>query len=456
MKNARLLFFFLVFSFVGCQKLGKDHPLLNTPGLTAEAFVSLKTALKIATVFKQGSFIEPLNKKSSISSIKGSEVAGGTGVALPIDFSKRTISDSFTLLDSLSQPIIHVFNYVEGGFLLISAFKKEHPILAFSDKSSFAKNITKENNANAWIKHEAIRINRLEKLVYKDKDSLSIKSEWDSYAVQTNTPSLSSSVVTPNVSYCQPGYHWVTGKGCVANNCPNAYYWNGSSCVPNVPCSPTYYAGPFLRTLWDQGCGYNSNCPATSNSYFCNFSPTGCVPTAVAQVFKYWGQGYGTTRFNQRVYFDYSDNAMPLNSGSAEIARLMAQAGSYLQTQYGNSESSTSVYDDVIGNMFRLWGYANSAVWDGGGNLPNMWTEVKASRPFIFVGGDHCWVSDGVEAIPNTCYPDPNNVFNYNTYWHMNFGWGGYYNGYYAYGAISNGGDQTLDQNDKTIMRIHP
>ena len=85
-----------------------------------------------------------------------------------------------------------------------------------------------------------------------------------------------------------------------------------------------------------------------------------------------------------------------------------------------------------------------------------MWAEVKAGRPFILYNNIHCWVCDGVKAMPNTCYPDPNDDFTYLTFWHMNFGWDGDFNGYYEYGSINPPVNADLNSDINNIMEIHP
>ena len=58
-----------------------------------------------------------------------------------IDFSKKVIDKYFAVKDMDSVAAMYIINYKAGGFLIVSASKKEHPILGYSNDNSFPEEI---------------------------------------------------------------------------------------------------------------------------------------------------------------------------------------------------------------------------------------------------------------------------------------------------------------------------
>ena len=213
--------------------------------------------------------------------------------------------------------------------------------------------------------------------------------------------------------------------------------------------------GPLLTTTWNQSPWYNTQCPRTLDS---SYSVTGCVATAMAQVMKYWnhpavGRGshtYTPTGFGpQTAIFDtthYQWNLMPNALGFrssdeevAAVAQLMYHAGVAVDMAYSPQSSGAYVssYGDVtsmcaenaLKNFFRynqsLFAAARAdytnAQWD-----TLLTTELNASRPIFYSGtdndGGHAFVLDGYDSLG---------------LYHVNWGWGGYCDGYYTFDNLS-------------------
>lgn len=208
--------------------------------------------------------------------------------------------------------------------------------------------------------------------------------------------------------------------------------------------------GPLMSTTWDQSPYYNDLCPGGS--------VTGCVATAMAQVMKFWNhpaQGTGMHSYNHPDYGTISANfgattynwsAMPnnVNSPNNSVATLMFHCGVGVNMQYSPNSSGAYVVEldhpiSAESAMKNFFGYspALQGVKRDGNYTTAQWVslikaELDASRPVLYAGfgsgGGHAFVCDGY---------DNSNKF------HFNWGWGGYYDGYFAIDALDPGGTGT-------------
>ncbi|NOR88392.1 MAG: hypothetical protein GQ527_12360, partial [Bacteroidales bacterium] len=198
---------------------------------------------------------------------------------------------------------------------------------------------------------------------------------------------------------------------------------------------------PLLSTTWDQMQYYNDLCPYDDGAN--EYVATGCVATAMAQVMNYHnhpqnGEGYHT--YNHSTYGSLSANfgsqtynwaAMPANVTSTNnaVATLMYHCGVGLEMNYGiaaNGGSSTSSLDVVANALKAYFSYSSSTQFvmresysdDSWYNL--LKDELNNARPIEYAGigqgGGHAFVCDGYDA---------------SNYFHFNWGWSGYYDGYF-------------------------
>ena len=206
---------------------------------------------------------------------------------------------------------------------------------------------------------------------------------------------------------------------------------------------------PLLTTTWNQSPRYNNLCPANC--------VTGCVATATAQLMKYWNhpqQGTGShsysdgnhgllsANFGATTYqWSSMPNALTSSSSSTAInavATLMYHVGVAVEMTYGSSSSaSTGSYGNPASacaeNALKTYfGYSHSASHVFKDALSDsVWcalldAELAAARPILYSGrdpgGGHAFVLDG-----------SNNAGHY----HVNWGWGGYCDGYYLMGQLN-------------------
>jgi hypothetical protein len=211
---------------------------------------------------------------------------------------------------------------------------------------------------------------------------------------------------------------------------------------------------PLIAATWNQTTPYNQDCPATPTGGSGGHTYVGCVATAMAMVMHYWGHpatGVGSHSYTHPTYgvqsadfgaTTYAWSSMPnsINTSSpaaakAAIAQLSYHCGVSVNMDYSPTGSGASTDDarDALVNHFR---YKSSAQYrTRSAYTTSVWTsllvgELNAGRPVMYRGsaqngsGGHAFIVDG---------------FTGTEYFHMNFGWGGSYNGYFYLADITPG-----------------
>ena len=215
-----------------------------------------------------------------------------------------------------------------------------------------------------------------------------------------------------------------------------------SACLAPTPLPPV--VPPLLATTWDQTCNYNAQCPADGGGY-CGRTLTGCGATALAQMMKFHAHpdtGYGSHSYTPSGYplqtanfgaTGYNWAGMPNSLGgpNAEVARLMHHCGVAVEMMYSTSSSNSyfSDADNALRAHFRYSlstrGHSKILYTDPAWDLL-IRDELDLGYPLLFNGGIHIWVLDGYQILPSSLY-------------HMNWGWGGTYNGWFALNNLNPG-----------------
>lgn len=190
---------------------------------------------------------------------------------------------------------------------------------------------------------------------------------------------------------------------------------------------------------WNQGAPFNKYTP---NNYV-----TGCVATAGAIVMKHHGypaKGVGSHSYNWNGKnltasfehdYDWANMPAKYTDGNDEafdgVARLMSDLGIAVNMQYAKN-GSASALEDLVTALKKYFGYSKYArlltmkdlgaeVWNG-----RLRAEIDANRPILYAASDanvggHSFVIDG--------YKDES--------FSVNWGWGGYCDGFYRVGALN-------------------
>jgi hypothetical protein len=324
----------------------------------------------------------------------------------------KAISTQSNPRSSAPEVYYYVFNSISPqGFVIIAGDDKVVPVLGYSDQKSFDLDNIPAHVA-AWLEGYKNQVK------YAIDNNLSstgeIMAEWQSLSAGSGPGTMRS--------------------GNTVN--------------------------PLLQTTWDQSPNYNAQCPY--DNLYNERTVTGCVATAMAQVLKFWNYpttGSGFHSYNSNNYgtlsadfgsTTYQWGSMPssVTGPNDAVATLMYQCGVSVDMNYGvGSQGGSGAY--VISSQSPVtncseyalktyFGYPSTLQGiDRSAYSESQWvnilkTELDASRPIIYAGfgngGGHCFVCDGY---------DQNDLF------HFNWGWSGYYDGYFSINALNPGGTGT-------------
>ena len=327
--------------------------------------------------------------------------------------SSRSISASFSKTYN-GITTFHVFNFEGGGFIVVSADDVAIPVLAESDQGYIETEIT--NPATRYW--------------------------FDCYSRE-----IAAAVASG------------------ADNTATSAEWN--TILNNQIKEPTADVAPLLTTTWDQNGYYNYYCP-TATGGPAGKAYVGCVATAMGQIMKYHNfpvtgvgsysymdgtYGLQTANFGNTNYnFAAMANVASNTNGYRDIAKLLYHAGVSVDMAYGVDEGSGAFSEDVPWALTTYFNYDNATIRQEFMSAYNAtdWknlikSELDARRPVYYSGsgtdGGHAWVCDG--------YRNSDGKF------HMNWGWSGVSNGYFAIGALTTPAG-TFNSSNSIVCGIKP
>lgn len=313
--------------------------------------------------------------------------------------------------NELSQ--LYVFTANDGGFVILAADNRVHPIVAYSEEGGFDFQTLPETVYQWLLGYQQ----EIESAVSEDINATAeIRNEWNAL---------------------QEGM-WILPKG-------------------------TNVVAPLLTTKWGQGTYYNAACP--SNTL------VGCVAVAMGQVMKYWNypeHGTGTCSYTygglnlsadfENTTYDWAAMPNSLNSANSAVATLLFHCGVGCHMEYGPSISNAYMItsaahpytaESALKNHFgystslhgEMRAYYADTTW-----IRMLKEDLDAGRPLIYNGfnasysGGHCFVCDG--------YDD-------NDFFHINWGQKGAYDGYFTINAMTPS-NQNFSYNQGAIFGVIP
>ncbi|MBQ7192454.1 MAG: C10 family peptidase [Paludibacteraceae bacterium] len=277
---------------------------------------------------------------------------------------------------------LYVFNITDGGFILVSADTRSNAVLGYTDRHEYNEQELPDN-LRFWLQ---------------------------TYAEQLSAREGTQPAQMPNIQAVEP----LLDKENIR---------------------------------WDQDEPFNLQCPKVGNQN----CVTGCVSTAFGQIMRYYrypaqGKGSASYQWNgQTLSSDFSQHTYqwdlmkgdyftdPYTDEQANaVALLMADLGVAFQVRYSTNSSSASAIPAAKA-LIDYFGYDNNLqirTMDIHGEknfAKDICSELQASRPVLFSGrtesnSGHSFVCDGI---------DENGLL------HINWGWSGYYNGYFALTALT-------------------
>lgn len=306
--------------------------------------------------------------------------------------------------------LYYIFNFAEGGFVVVSGDDVATPILAESDQGTFEL----IPPVQFWLDAMTEEINHL---ISTQTDNSTYASEWA--------------------------------------NLENNTYDRAPSDI-----------GPLCTTTWDQGQWYNYYCPVAAGGPG-GKAWAGCVATSMGQIMKYhnfpqhgvlahsyvhptYGQqqaDFGNTTYN------WSNMPNSATSGNYQsIATLLYHDGVSVNMDYG-PDGSGAYSQDVPWALTTYFNYDPSTIklsyrddYSSAEWVSMLKTDLDLNHPIYYAGATstmgHAWVCDG--------YRTSDDKF------HMNWGWSGASNGYFAVTANISAGGYTFSQNFNAITGIQP
>lgn len=217
---------------------------------------------------------------------------------------------------------------------------------------------------------------------------------------------------------------------------------------------------------WSQVEPYNNECPIDGDEH----SLTGCTQTAMAIIMHHnrWPErAKGKTEAYTTEYgldvaardlnhaYDWDNMIETYVEGeytdaqAEAVSVLMADLGHAFKAQY--TANDTAAMPDMAA-LYRNFSYSPAAhIVVRNGNSDGYWTrmlrdEIEANRPVFYAGytaegAGHAFVLDGVDA---------------NDYFHVNWGWGGIYDGFFLIDGLMLGEEYLFDTQHWTVLGMHP
>lgn len=311
--------------------------------------------------------------------------------------------------NSQNNPDMYVLNFQPDGFIILAAESKVTPLLAYSTTGSFRDNGLPANLR--WYLGEYSR-NIAD---IRQHDEYPEDAAWEQIA----RGDFSNYPLTRNVN-------------------------------------------PLCSTSWDQDWPYNSMCPSDGGGPGGRVY-AGCVAVSMAQIMKKWNaptQGMGSHSYACPGYGNLAANFgittynwwnMPnsIFTTNSAIATLIYHCGVAVETQYGE-DASGALSEDVRDAMVNKFRYASNAVYRTAASFSaTNWAsmlraDLDLGRPVYYSGSNgaagHSWVLDGYSGT---------------NYFHMNWGWGGSYDGYF-YLSNLNPNSYNFNVQQAAVMNIYP
>lgn len=313
----------------------------------------------------------------------------------------------------------YIFNIGENGYIIITADDQLYPLIGYSFEGTWPEG-EMPAHVNYWINNYKGEI--MEALANGAPADQRIADAWERY-----------SSVNP-----------VT-----------------------LPDGQVLDVEPMITNTWNQDFPNNAMCPedAASGGSYNGRVPVGCVATAMTQIMHYWrwpetGTGshcitpqqyqYGQqcANFGNTTY-DWDGMVNHTTKECDPVAVISWHAGISVDMQYGpgGSGTYTSLVPGALKNYFK---YSTSAYYaQKTGYSTAQWnnllkTDLDAGRPIEYsgsgAGGGHAWVCDGYQGTDS---------------YHMNWGWGGSYNGYFTLNSLTPGGS-SFNSSQAAVFQIQP
>lgn len=334
-----------------------------------------------------------------------------------INYSDIKISETFEI--KFNQEVVYyIFNYYEKGYTIVAAEDNVYPVIGYSFNGIY----NEENEPPQFI---GLMQNYSRQIVYAREHRIvadnKIKEAWKHFST---------------------------------NNINNLKMFKGEKDVE-----------PLLVSTWNQGVPYNELCPEDANGPGGHVL-VGCPATAMSQImlyYRYPEHGTGSNSYYQNPYgtisadfgnatYDYNSMLNSVNSSNYEVAELSFHAGVAIETVYGPYVSGVYYLSVLVDGFKNHFSYSDDVeLVFKTAYTQTEWEDLLKSNldekiPIIYTAvdlvaqGGHTFICDGYQGT---------------NYFHMNWGWGGVYDGYFYLDNLSVAGYNFTAQH-QVIVNIYP
>ncbi len=445
-KNRVLIWLFTLCVFFSCNNADID-PVLND---------EKNNDLSIHEIVDQKELEGGIDaQKSTLSEVDALTVAKlfNSGAIEARSGSLKSIKQLMSVSDDSGEPLMFIVNFEDNkGYVVISATKNMHAILAYSDEGNFDDSYL---NTGMSIYMDEFKYG-IKEVINKDIDSLRIKYalSWSSFEQQSVDLSVSTRSAADDKRRqevlkwegsgydCFPLSHLAAYVGSneaqniingLCNN-TNTSYDCMSSAILLVGLGTTQTDLRLMNTAWHQYAPFNVKAPN---------GKAGCWPVAIAQLMKY---------HEHPKAYNWADIPVnPTNNKSFNdfILDVRAKCGAI----YHMDGSGTGVAPvDAVSALNNYWGYSAFLYTYNSSSYFAIKNSLNGRNPVIMRGRGiidgtevgHAWIAHGYRErhyeIGIAYIPRSSNEYTkmhvkndgiYDEYLNMNWGWG--YNSDYVF-----------------------
>ena len=337
----------------------------------------------------------------------------------------KRVSSSSTVRED-GQELMYIFNYDDGGFVIVGATRDYYPILAYSDKGSF---VLREDMGpvDVWLDETKVCIKNSSLLDETTKAQM--QNLWARYdgtyvdptqellaARRPQTRSTGEDYCWDRIDYLQALYGSQGWTFLPLSQVEDVFDDAGLSSYYDAICysasqnhsalnetvigykTPTYNrVDPLLVTEWGQDWPFNYLCP---NGYY-----AGCGVVAAAQLTKYYE--YPTVLSLNDTIFTWSDVPVALSSPvTKRQPHLIMMLAQNFQVTYA-PPSGNNAYPENISSGLNSLGYSSTCEHQSLSEVRDQLIDYR--QPVNMTGyltqqgtGGHAWVCHGaIESIYN-------------------------------------------------------
>lgn len=374
---------------------------------------------------------------------------------------QKEVANVVALCNGTGDTLMYVVNYSDAqGYVVISATRNYHPVLAIVEKGTFTSTYLIPGGEGLYLDNYAQNISDLRSAPL---DSVQFyRAEWamaetssESATTSTADQELTDFMNQSKVAWMRDGYDvsdlnqnkFGLSESARQTILRDAYAYKErddymtTSFVIRRPGYVTKTVGPLLTTEWGQNSPYNSLLFEKYDKQYV----TGCVATAMAQIMKYYEKP-------SRYDWDNMPDRAYIESAGYPVAKLMFDIAEDVHIKYGTTKTTSDI--DKALRTFKKFGYSNAKIVNH--SFLDVISQISSYKHPVYMRGQndeggHAWVCDGVMAskMDTQIYLmilSANKPYKYTKYteptpgrqtselyqFHMNWGWDGLHNGWFS------------------------